>query len=155
MPYHTPGMTPQAPQASTQVPAMQGAPPSGPARGGTMSRAPSSFNQTPPPQFRAGAVPTPAMGPTLQKTAQYTGGRPALAKPAQPAWNPSVLPRPNLNWQQQMMKTMPPGMRQMYNGRPMTNSGPLMPAQPSMTRRGQPVGSRVNLQRNQFPRAGY
>jgi hypothetical protein len=61
-----------------------------------------------------------------------------------------------LNAQQQQMKMMPQGMRQMYNGRPMTPQRPPdMGYRPSMTMRGQPVGSRVNLQRNQFGSNNY
>ena len=107
------------------------------------------------------------------KPGPFPGGQrgPARGRPARPGPSPEMRARPfparpapgrgvgrQLNWQQQQMQQMPPGMRQMYNGRPMTRAAtpmqPSMDYSPSMTRRGQPVASRVNLQRNQFPRAG-
>lgn len=93
-------------------------------------------------------------------TGRAVPANPAIQNPYRPGPFPTMRGRPapapapgqhnQLNWQQRRMQSMPPGMRQAYNGRPMTNTAPSMDYRPSPTRRGQPVGSRVNLQRNQF-----
>ena len=107
-----------------------------------------------PPTFRGG----PMNGMPAPRQAMAVPVNPAISNPFKPGPMPPVRGRAmqpqgkqgRLNWQQMKMRSMPPGMRQMYNGRPMT-APPNMnysPAPP--TRRGQPVGSRVNLMRNQF-----
>jgi len=64
---------------------------------------------------------------------------------------PSGPPAQPLNWQQQQVQQMPVQSRRMYNGLPPGEPAKtLMPAQAPITQRGQPVGSRVNLQQRQF-----
>ena len=98
-----------------------------------------------PPSWQGAGRPMPA-SPNPNNPSVGNPNRPGrMRQPGQPQ---------QLNWQQRQMQSMPPGMRQMYNGRPMTKAAPDMNYNPSMTMRGQPAASRVNLQRNQFPRAG-
>ena len=98
--------------------------------------------------------PQPHIAPALDMpTGGYqTRWDPSQARPTQRPTGPfnPYQPGKRQNWQQQQMSTMPQGMRQMYNGRPMTPQQPDMNYNPLPTMRGQPVGSRVNLQRNQL-----
>ena len=127
------------PMWNPMAPAMQGQP--------STNYQPGKTGRPPtlPPSWQGAGMPLPA---------RPNPNNPSVGNPNRPGRMQPQGPGQRLNWQQRQMQSMPPGMRQMYNGRPMTKTAPDMNYNPSMTMRGQPVGSRVNLQRNQFPRAG-
>ena len=81
--------------------------------------------------------------PPPQMGAGFPGGPPIGGRP------PPQTGRP-LNQQQQQMRMMPAAMRQAYNKQPVTPQTQTMRPQGMPTMRGQPAGSRVNLQRNQM-----
>jgi hypothetical protein len=129
-PYETQMPPQQGPPGYNMPPSMR--PPQGP---------PRMMPGQPPPQ--AVQMPGQRYNPGQYQPPPQWGGR--VPQGGQPA--------PQLNWQQQQMSMMPQAMRQNYNNAAVTQQPQTMQPQAPPTQRGRPVGSRVNLQRNQFP--GY
>jgi len=153
------------PQPSQRPAQQQGSPqygePTGPSVPSTtpavsLQGTPQGPAARPPPSWYRGPTrmtnPVPPPGPKTPMN-QIHQQRPVTdAGPPLGTFNPyrgKQFDNPNINWQQQQMKNMPPAMRQAYNGQPMTATGPASTPDP-MAPQGRAVGSRVNLQRNQF-----